>query len=57
VQKFGFNYILTLDEVVAARGGIPLAENGRIIGAGGCPGGSGSQDETLCQAAVSAVVD
>src|SRR5580658_7167657 len=26
VQKFGFNYILTLDDVIASRGGIPLVE-------------------------------
>ena len=55
VQKFGFNYILTLDDVVASRGGIPLEENGKIIGAVGCSGGTGSQDEVLCKAAVAAV--
>jgi glc operon protein GlcG len=51
VQKFGFNYILTLDDVIASRGGIPLVEDGKIIGAIGCSGGTGSQDEALCQAA------
>src|SRR5580700_6013791 len=56
VQKFGFNYILTLDDVIASRGGIPLVEGGKIIGAVGCSGGTGSQDEALCQAAVSAVM-
>ena len=56
VQKFGFNYLLTLDDVIASRGGIPLVEGGKIIGAIGCSGGTGSQDETLCQAAVSAVM-
>jgi uncharacterized protein GlcG (DUF336 family) len=55
VQKFGFNYILTLDDVIASRGGIPLEENGKIIGAVGCSGGTGSQDEVLCKAAVAAV--
>ena len=54
VQKFGFNYILTLDDVIASRGGIPLVDNGKIIGAIGCSGGTGSQDEALCQAAVAA---
>jgi glc operon protein GlcG len=48
VQKFGFNYILTLDDVIASRGGIPLIENDRIIGAIGCSGGTGSQDEAVC---------
>jgi glc operon protein GlcG len=56
VQKFGFNYLLTLDDVVASRGGIPLVEDGKIIGAVGCSGGTGSQDEALCQAAVASVI-
>ena len=53
VQKFGFNYILTLDDVIASRGGIPLVEGGKIIGAIGCSGGTGSQDEAICSAAAS----
>jgi glc operon protein GlcG len=56
VQKSGLNYVLTLDDMMASRGGIPLVEKGKIIGAIGCSGGSGSQDEALCQAAVSAVM-
>ncbi len=56
VQKFGFNYLMTLDDVIASRGGIPLVEDGKIIGAIGCSGGTGSQDETLCQAAISAAM-
>ena len=55
VQKFGFNYILTLDDVIASRGGIPLVEGGKLIGAIGCSGGTGSQDEATCQAAASTV--
>jgi glc operon protein GlcG len=55
VQKFGFNYILTLDDVIASRGGIPLVEGGKIIGAVGCSGGTGSQDETLCMVAAGTV--
>jgi glc operon protein GlcG len=51
IQKFGFNYILTLDDVIASRGGIPLIQDGKIIGAVGCSGGTGSQDQTLCEAA------
>ena len=50
VQKFGFNYILTLDDVIATRGGIPLVEGGKIVGAIGCSGGTGSQDEATCTA-------
>jgi glc operon protein GlcG len=55
VQKFGFNYILTLDDVTASRGGIPLVEGGKIIGAIGCSGGTGSQDEATCTAAANTV--
>jgi glc operon protein GlcG len=55
VQKFGFNYILTLDDVIASRGGIPLVEGGKIIGAVGCSGGTGSQDEATCMAAANTV--
>jgi glc operon protein GlcG len=55
VQKFGFNYLLTLDDVIASRGGIPLVEGGKLIGAIGCSGGTGSQDEATCQAAAGTV--
>jgi uncharacterized protein GlcG (DUF336 family) len=55
VQKFGFNYLLTLDDVIASRGGIPLVEEGKIIGAVGCSGATGSQDEVLCMAAAASV--
>jgi glc operon protein GlcG len=48
VQKFDFKYILSLDDVVASRGGIPLIEDGKIIGAIGCSGGTGAQDEAVC---------
>ncbi|HYA07190.1 MAG TPA: heme-binding protein [Xanthobacteraceae bacterium] len=55
VQKFGWNYILSLDDAIASRGGIPLIEGGKIIGAIGCSGGTGSQDEATCQAAASTI--
>jgi glc operon protein GlcG len=55
VQKFGFNYILTLDDAIASRGGIPLVEGGKIIGAVGCSGGTGSQDEATCTAAADTI--
>ena len=44
----GVLYVMTLDDVVASRGGIPLIEDGKIIGAIGCSGGTGSQDEAIC---------
>jgi len=50
IQLNNFNYILTLDGVIASRGGIPLVEAGKIIGAVGCSGGAGSQDEVACKA-------
>lgn len=48
VVKSGLMYLLTLDDIIASRGGIPLIEGGRLIGAIGCSGGTGSQDETIC---------
>ena len=51
----GFNYLITLDGVIASRGGIPLVEGGKIIGAIGCSGGQGSQDEVCCKAAVATI--
>lgn len=56
VQKFGLNYLMTLDDVIASRGGIPLVDGGKIIGAIGCSGGTGAQDEALCKAAIEAVM-
>jgi glc operon protein GlcG len=39
---------LTIDDVMGSRGGIPLIEDGKLIGAIGCSGGTGSQDEVAC---------
>jgi glc operon protein GlcG len=50
IQLTNFNYIITLDDVIASRGGIPLVEGGKIIGAIGCSGGTGSQDEVVAKA-------
>ena len=55
VQKMDFKYIMTLDDVIASRGGIPLVEDGKLIGAIGCSGGTGSQDEAICQAAAATI--
>jgi uncharacterized protein GlcG (DUF336 family) len=55
VQKFDFKYILSLDDVIASRGGIPLVEDGKIIGAIGCSGGTGSQDEEICTVAAATI--
>ncbi|HUL23677.1 MAG TPA: heme-binding protein [Thermodesulfobacteriota bacterium] len=50
VQLTNYNYVMTLDDVIATRGGIPLVEGGKIIGAIGCSGGAGSQDEVVAKA-------
>jgi uncharacterized protein GlcG (DUF336 family) len=51
----GNNYLLTLDDVIGSRGGILLMDSGRIVGAIGCSGGTGSQDEVVCRAGADAV--
>jgi glc operon protein GlcG len=51
----GNTYLLTLDDVIASRGGIPIMVEGKIIGAIGCSGGTGSQDEVVAKAGVAAV--
>ncbi len=48
-------YALTLDGVIASRGGIPLIVGGKLIGAIGCSGGTGSQDEVVCKAGAAGV--
>jgi len=55
IQVNGYQYVMTLDGVIASRGGIPLIEGGKLIGAIGCSGGTGSQDEVACQAGVAAL--
>jgi glc operon protein GlcG len=55
VQKSDLKYVLTLDDIIASRGGIPLIEEGRIIGAIGCSGGTGSQDEAICTAGAATI--
>ena len=44
------NFFITVDDVIAPRGGIPLVEGGKIIGAIGCSGGVSSQDEVAAKA-------
>src|ERR1700741_3698180 len=40
--------------VMIFAGGIPIKENGEIVGAVGVSGGSGTQDQTVAEAAVAA---
>lgn len=55
VQRSGYNYVLSLDGVIASRGGVLLIEDGKIVGAIGCSGGTGSQDEVICTAAAATI--
>ena len=45
----GNTYLVTLDGVIGSRGGIPLVEGGKMIGAIGVSGGTGSQDEMIAK--------
>jgi glc operon protein GlcG len=45
-----FAYLPTLDDVIASRGGNPIMVGGKIIGAIGVSGGTGSQDDAVSQA-------
>src|SRR5215472_5442280 len=47
-----FNYLATLDDIVASRGGNPLVVDGKVVGAIGVSGGTGSQDDVISQAGV-----
>jgi len=50
VQLMHLNYLLAFDGIIASRGGIPLIEQGVIIGAIGCSGGTDSQDDIVSKA-------
>ena len=51
----GLNYLITLDGIIGSRGGILLMDGGKLVGAIGCSGGTGSQDEVICKAGAAAV--
>jgi uncharacterized protein GlcG (DUF336 family) len=55
IMKSGNTYVLSLDDIVASRGGIPLVEDGKLIGAIGCSGATGSQDEVVCTAGAATI--
>jgi len=55
IQQSGFTYVLTLDGMIGSRAGIPLIEGGKLIGAIGCSGGTGAQDEVVCKAGAATV--
>jgi uncharacterized protein GlcG (DUF336 family) len=50
VQLMRLDYLLAFDGIIASRGGIPLIDQEKIIGAIGCSGGTDSQDEVVSKA-------
>jgi glc operon protein GlcG len=55
INLMHLNYLLAFDGVIASRGGIPLIEQGMIIGAIGVSGGTDSQDEIVSEAGAAVV--
>ncbi len=60
INLMHLNYLLAFDGIIASRGGIPLVERGAtdqgaIIGAIGCSGGTDSQDEVVSQAGAAVI--
>ena len=50
-----YAYLATLDDVIASRGGNPLIVGGKVVGAIGVSGGTGSQDDVVSLAGVAAL--
>ena len=57
VQLMHLDYLLAFDGIIASRGGIPLIDHGKIIGAIGCSGGTDSQDEVVSKAGAAVIND
>lgn len=55
INLMHLNYLLAFDGVIASRGGIPLIEQGVIIGAIGVSGGTDSQDEVVSEAGAAVI--
>jgi len=55
INMMHLNYLLAFDGVIASRGGIPLIDQGAIIGAIGCSGGADSQDEIVSNAGAAVI--
>jgi glc operon protein GlcG len=55
-MESGHNYVTSLDPtLVASAGGNPLVVNGKLIGAIGVSGGTGSQDDVVSKAGAAAI--
>ena len=50
-----FIYQMTLDGMIGSQGGVPLVAAGKMIGAIGCSGGAGPQDQQTCMAGADAL--
>jgi uncharacterized protein GlcG (DUF336 family) len=55
VNLMHLNYLLAFDGVICSRGGIPLIEQGDMIGAIGVSGGADSQDEVVSKAGAAVI--
>jgi glc operon protein GlcG len=55
INLMHLNYLLAFDGIIASRGGIPLIDQGAIVGAIGCSGGTDSQDEIVSEAGAAAI--
>jgi uncharacterized protein GlcG (DUF336 family) len=50
-----FSYLPSLDGFIGSRGGNPIIVGGKIVGAIGVSGGTGSQDDTISQVGAAAM--
>jgi glc operon protein GlcG len=55
INLMHLNYLLAFDGIIASRGGIPLFDQGEIVGAIGCSGGTDSQDEVVSKAGAAVI--
>ncbi|MGA7293538.1 MAG: heme-binding protein [Terriglobales bacterium] len=55
INLMHLNYLLAFDGVIASRGGIPLIDQGDMIGAIGVSGGTDSQDEVVSKAGAAVI--
>ena len=55
INLMHLNYLLAFDGIIASRGGIPLIEQGAIIGAIGSSGGADSQDDIVSKAGAAVI--
>ena len=55
INLMHLNNLLAFDGIIASRGGIPLIDQGEIIGAIGCSGGTDSQDEGVSKAGAAVI--